>query len=175
MSKKELEMVDETVPAENDTTMATHNPDEVLAYIVKYEDGYHVIDQDGTEGPVCKLVDDGEKTIALTKNASNRKWFNRAKADEAIAKDGQCPLTYKATKVLGPQGSRSTKMPNEKLIAYLSAEEQEEYKAIIARAIEARDADKAKPMTEAEKLEAQIAKAKAKLAQLLANAEGGNN
>ena len=166
---KELNTMDEPIVEE-----VTYAPDEVLAKIVKRDDGYHVVDHDGTEGPVCKLVDEGGKTIALTKNKANRFWANKAKADEAIEKDGYFPLYYKASKKFGPQGSRSTAMPNAKLIAYLSEEEQEEYKAIIARAIEARDADKKKPMTELEKAQAALAKAKAKYEQLIANAEGGN-
>lgn len=142
------------------------NPDEVLATIVKREDGYHVIDQDGTEGPVCKLCDENDKTIALTKNASNRQWFNRAKADAEIAEHGCVNLYYKATKKLG-EVSRNT-LPNAKLIAYLSEEEQAEYKAIIDRAIAAREADRKKPLTEEEKLIARIEKAKAALAKLQA-------
>ena len=49
---------------------------------------------------------------------------------------------------------------------------QNEYKAIIDRAREAMNADKVKPMTEREKLEAKIAKAKEALAKLTAQAEG---
>lgn len=166
MSKKELEnVVDEPIVDE-----VTYAPDEVLAKIIKEGDDYHVVDMDGTVGPACKLVDEGGKTIALTKNTSNRKWYNKAKADEAIAEQGFCPLTYKPTKVLGPVGSRSTALPNAKLIAYLSEEEQAEYKAIIDRAIAARDADKKKPMSEADKLRAKIEKAKAALAALEAEA-----
>lgn len=142
----------------------TYAPDEVLAYLVKRDDGYHVIDKDGTEGPVCnKRTSDGY--IILTPNAANRKCCNEKNAEKFFAEnpDGRIEFAYKATRVLGPVGSRSTAMPNGKLITYLSEEEQEEYKAIIARAIQARDADKAKPMTAKEKLEAQIAKLKAKL------------
>lgn len=144
----------------------------VYATIVKKEDGYHVVDFDGTEGPSCKIVDDG-KTIALTKNKSNRQWFNIAKAEVEIAKKGHVDLYYKATKKLGtPSGNR---LPNEKLISYLPEAEQAEYRAIIARAIEAKNADKAKPMTEREKLEAKIAKAQAALAKLIDEAAGETN
>lgn len=137
---------------------------EVQAKIIKEDDGFHVVDKDGTVGPVCKLVDEGDKTIALTPNASNRKWFNKAKAEAEIAEKGYVELFYKASKTFGPQG---TKLPNAKLISYLSEEEQAEYKAIIDRAMAARDADKKKPLTEKEKLMAQIERAKAKLAQLI--------
>ena len=143
--------------------MATEVVEETLAKIIKEDDGFHVVDADGTVGPVCKLVDEGEKTIALTSNVSNRKWFNKAKAEAEIAEKGYCELTFKASKVYGSQGP---KLPNAKLISYLSEEEQAEYKAIIDRAIAAKDADKKKPLTEKEKLQAQIERAKAKLAQL---------
>ena len=166
MSKNEqLNTPDELIVDE-----VTYAPDEVLAKIVKEDDGYHVVDQDGTVGPVCKLVDEGGKTIALTKNAANRFWYNKAKADAEIEQNGYCPLYYKASKKFGPAGSRSTALPNAKLISYLSEEEQEEYKAIIARAIAARDADKKKPMTELEKAKAKAEKAKAAYEALLAQA-----
>lgn len=165
----ELNIMDDPIVEE-----VTHNPDEVLAKIVKRDDGYHVIDHDGTEGPVCKLVDEGGKTIALTKNAANRFWANKAKADVEIEANGFFPLYYKASKKFGSVGSRSTVMPNAKLISYLPEAEQEEYKAIIARAIAARDADKKKPMTELEKAQAAAERAKAKYEALLAQAQGGN-
>ena len=168
MSKKELEnVVDEPIVDE-----VTYEPDEVLAYVVKREDGYHVIDKDGTEGPVCnKRTADGY--IILTPNAANRKCVNEKNAEKFFAEnpDGKIELCYKATRKLGVAGP---KMPNAKLIAYLSEEEQEEYKAIIARAIAARDADKKKPMTELEKAKAAAERAQAKLAKLLEEAEGGN-
>ena len=140
--------------------------DTVYATIVKKEDGYHVIDFDGTEGAVCKIVDDG-KTIALTKNKSNRQWFNIARAEAEIAEKGHVDLYYKGTKHIGSTGTR---VPNEKLISYLPEAEQAEYKAIIARAIEAKNADKKKPMTELEKAKAKLEKAKAALAKLEADA-----
>lgn len=145
-----------------------------LAKIIKDSEGnYHVIDQDGTEGPICKLVDADDKTIALTKNASNRQWFNRKKADEIIATDGFVPLQYKASIKLGERST--TTVPNSKLIAYLTEELQAEYKAIIDRAIAARDADKTQPLTEAEKLQAKIAKLEASLAKLTNTEEDTNN
>lgn len=166
MSKKELEIVDEPIVDE-----VTYEPDEVLAKVVKREDGYHVIDKDGTEGPVCdKRTADGY--IILTKNTANRKCLNEKNAEKFFAEnpDGCIELKYKASRTLGPVGSRSTALPNAKLIAYLSEEEQAEYKAIIDRAIAARDADKKKPMSEADKLRARIEKAKAALAALEAEA-----
>lgn len=143
----------------------------VYAKIIKDDDGFHVVDFDGTVGPVCKYCDADDKTIVLTKNKSNRQWFNRAKAEAEIAEKGHVDLYYKASKHFGPSGS---KMPNEKIIAYLPEAEQAEYKAIIERAMKAREDAKAKPLTEVEKLEAKIAKAKEALAKLQANAAEGN-
>lgn len=160
--------------------IAEQTPDltTVLAYVVKHDDGYHVVDAaTGEEGPVCnRRTADGY--IILTPNAANRKCVNEKNAEAYFAAnpDGKIELTYKATRTIG---STSPKMPNEKLIAYLSPEEQEEYKAIIARAIAARDADKKKPMTELEKAQAKFAKAQAALNKLMSEAagediEGGN-
>ena len=131
--------------------------DEILARIIKQDDGFHVVDQDGTVGDVCKLTDEGDKTIVLTPNASNRKYYNRAKAEAAIEQDGYCGLTRKDTIKI----SSVTRTPNAKLISYLPQDLQDEYNAIIARAIEAKNAAKKKPMTEAEKLAARIAKMQA--------------
>ena len=59
-----------------------------------------------------------------------------------------------------------TRTPNAKLISYLPQDLQDEYNAIIARAIEAKNASKKKPMTEREKLEAKLAKMQAQLAAM---------
>lgn len=155
MSNKELDTAVATAPA----TPA----DAPMAYIVAQEDGYHVQELDGTMGPACKLVDEGDRTIALTRNASNRKWYNRAKADEAIKATGSCPLYYKESRTFGPATAH---MPNEKLVAYLSEAEQAEYKAIVDRARAALEADRKKPVTELEKAQARVAKAEAALAKL---------
>lgn len=142
----------------------------VYAHIVKKEDGFHVVDFDGSEGPVCKVIEDG-KTIALTKNKSNRQWFNVKRAEAEIAEKGQVDLYYKATRHIG-QGV-STRLPNEKLISYLPEAEQAEYRAIIARAIEAKNADKKQPMTELDKAKAKYEKAKAALDKLLEESSEG--
>lgn len=173
MSKKELEnVVDEPIVDE-----VTYAPGELAAKIVKDGDDYFVETLDGVRSEALKTIQDGSKSgqaFVLPKNPSNRKWYNKGNTDKEIEANGFCALTYKPTKVLGPVGSRSTALPNAKLIAYLSEEEQEEYKAIIARAIAARDADKKKPMTELEKAKAAAERAQAKLAKLLEEAEGGN-
>lgn len=137
---------------------------EVLAVIVKLEDGYHVKNNDGNVGDVCKLLDDG--AVKLTENAANRKFIRQSILDKFFGEGGtEYPLTYKETKHIGSTGS---KLPNEKLISYLSEEEQAEYRAIIERARAAKAADVKKPLTEKEKLERKIAKAQEALAKLLA-------
>lgn len=169
MSKKEqMAVADEEVVANVEMEQPVEiDPDKVYATIIKDEEGnYHVVDEDGTVGPVCKLVDEGDRTIALTKNASNRKWFNRKKADEEIAEKGHVDLYYKASKTFGPSSSH---IPNEKLCEkYLTPEEFAEYKAIIEEAYKRRDEDKVKPKTELEKAQERVAKAKAAYEKLLA-------
>lgn len=173
MSKKEqMAVADEEVVTTEEVVNETPveiDPDKVYATIIKDEDGnYHVVDEDGTVGPVCKLVDEGDRTIALTKNASNRRWFNRKKADEEIAEKGHVDLYYKASKTFGPSSSH---IPNEKLCEkYLTPEEFAEYKAIIEEAYKRREEDKAKPKTELEKALERVAKAKAAYEKLLAQA-----
>ena len=139
--------------------------EEILARLVKREDGYHVIDQDGTEGPVCdKRTADGY--IILT---SNRKCVNEKLAEETFARGVEfIPLTYKATRTIGSTGP---KIPNAKLIEYLDEADKAEYLAIIERAREAYNAEHKKPMTDIEKAQAKVEKAKAALAKLLAESE----
>lgn len=155
---------------EQTESIVTFDPTVVYAQIVKRDDGYHVIDFDGTEGPVCnKRTSDGY--IILSPNKANRKCYNEKLADKQFTEGAESiPLYYRETRKI----VNKTSMPNAKLIAYLPEDLQAEYKAIIDRAVAARDAEKAaakKPqLTEAEKLEAKIAKLKAKLAEL--NEEG---
>jgi hypothetical protein len=161
MSKTTKNDVVETV----DTSIETSEPivdNELKAYLVKKEDGYHIEDLDGNLSDVLAVHKSG--ALTLTPNAANRQWFMLKKADAIIAENGEdykIPLTFKATRTIDGT-SRSNKLPNEKLIAYLPEAEQEEYRAIIARAIAARDADreanKKKPMTEVEKARAKMVK-----------------
>lgn len=151
MSKKE-NIVEETVV----------DPTVVLATLTKNENGdYVVIDKDGTVGEPCKLTKDNG--IALTPNAANRLWINKDKADKIIAEQGHVDLFYKATKKLGPVSDR---IPYAALLKYMDDATKEEYLAIVADAKAAMEADKKKPLTEREKLEQKIARAKAKLAAL---------
>ena len=140
----------------------------VYAKIVKRDDGYHVVDFDGTEGPVCdKRTSDGY--IILTPNKANRKCYNEKNAEKLFAEGAECiELYFKPTRKIGAVGTR---IPNEKLISYLPEAEQAEYKAIIERAMKARNDAKAVPMTELEKAQAKLAKAQAALEKLMAGIE----
>lgn len=132
--------------------------------VIKDEDGnFHTVIGDKV-GPVCKIIEEG-RTIVLGKNPANRQYCAVAKANTGIEADGFFVIAPRTTepRVLGSMGP---KLPNEKLISYLPEAEQEEYRAIIARAIAARDAEKNRPLTEREKAEKALEKAKAKLADL---------
>ena len=141
---------------------------EILAYVVKREDGIHVIDNDGSEGPVCtrKTVDG---YYYLTPNASNRKFISVAKAD-AMQIGETVGMIYKPTRQIGSCGA-SSKVPNGKLLEkWLPEEYKEEYEELIARAREAMEADRAankkQPMTDVEKAQAKAKKALEALASL---------
>lgn len=168
--EKNVLVTDETAETTAETIV---NPEEVMATIVKRDDGYHVVDKDGTEGPVCKLTGDG-KSICLTPNAANRQWYAVKRLDAAFA-DPSCesvPLYYKATRHLDPNAPKTPRaLPNAKLISYLPEDLQAEYKAIIERARAAMDADRKKPMTDVEKLQAKIAKLQAQLDSITPDAE----
>lgn len=149
MSKKDV--------IENEVT----NVNEVLAHLIKDDEGnYRVVDEmTGEIGEPCKLTkDDG---IALTPNRANRLWIAVAKADALIAAQGRVDLMYKATKKLGPVSDR---IPNKELLAYMDDATREEYLAIVADAKAKMEEAKKTPLTPKEKLLAQIARAKAKLA-----------
>ena len=130
--------------------------------------------EETANGPVFEAVDlvSGEKVeaknwfekskdkwhIVLGQNSANRKYIAHNEFF-AKAEDGEYIVEDKTTgpRVLG------TAQPDRKLVPYMSAEDKEKYDAIIARAIENRNAQKNVPLTEEEKLEAQIAKLQAKL------------
>ena len=96
--------------------------------------------------------------IVLGQNSANRKYiahnefFAKAEDDVYVVED----------KTTGPR-VLGTAQPDKKLVPYMTAEDKEKYDAIIARAIENRNAQKNVELTEEEKLEAQIAKLQAKL------------
>lgn len=97
--------------------------------------------------------------IVLGPNSANRKYIAHNEFF-AKAEDGVYTVEDKTTgpRVLG------TAQPDKKLVPYMTAEDKEKYDAIIARAIENRNAQKNVELTEEEKLMAQIAKLEAKLA-----------
>ena len=169
----EMNGLNESVETAETPAETIVNPEEIMATIVKRDDGYHVVDKDGTEGPVCKLTGDG-KSICLTPNAANRQWY-AVKRLEAAFEDPSCecvPLYYKASRHLDPNAPKAPRaLPNTKLISYLSEELQAEYKAIIDRARAAMEADRKKPLTEEEKLRAKIAKLQAQLESITTDAE----
>lgn len=98
--------------------------------------------------------------IVLAKNSANRKYvahnefFTKAEDGEYVVED----------KTTGPR-VLGTSQPDKALIPFMTDEEKADYDTIIARALERREEAKAKPLTEEEKIEAQIAKLQAKLAK----------
>ena len=136
------------------------------AKIIKNGDDYVLVEADGTEHVLTEKVTDGAAFI-LPPNCSNRKYFNIARIAAAVAKEGFITLTYKATRTVGSIGKH---LPNEKLIAYLPEALQNEYRAIIERALAAKEAAKKQPMSDLEKAQAKLAKAQAAYEKLLAEA-----
>ena len=170
MSKKTTEDVVETVDTSIETSKPIVDTINPVSWVIKQEDGYHVKNSDGSIGEVCKI--DKNNAICLTKNDANRTWVMVKVVEAYLAEhgaDSEFPMVYKPTRVLGANGgvSRSNKLPYEKLIAYLPEDLQEEFKSILAAAIKARDAEreanKKKPMTEAEKTLAKVNKIIAQL------------
>lgn len=98
--------------------------------------------------------------IVLGPNSANRKYIAH---NEFYAKavDGEYIVDDKTTgpRVLG------TAQPDKKLVPYMTPEDKEAYDAIIARAIENRNAQKNVELSEEEKLLAQMAKLEEKLAK----------
>ena len=97
--------------------------------------------------------------IVLGANSANRKYIAHNEF-RAKAEDGVYIVEDKTTgpRVLG------TAQPDRALVPFMTPEDKEKYDAIIARAIENREAQKNVELTEEEKLLAQIAKLEKKLA-----------
>lgn len=99
--------------------------------------------------------------IVLGPNSANRKYvahnefFAKAEDDVYIVED----------KLTGPR-VLGTAQPDRGLVPFMTAEDKEAYDGIIARAVENKNSQK-KELTDEEKLEAQIAKLRAKLAAKL--------
>ena len=123
------------------------------------ESGYAIVDGDNTI-PCDKVVTyKGRDIIHLPSNSKLRQWADRKKTDAAIAENGYHELAYKARVTQG----HSTAAPRIPGIQYLSEEEQNELNTLIANARERMQADKKKPMTELEKLQAKLAKVQAQI------------
>lgn len=135
-----------------------------MSYLVKDGDKFYVVNySDESVRQECGITKDG-LCLTIPTNDSNRKFYMLAKAEADIADTGRIDLTYKASKSFGPRGD---KLPNEKLISYLSEDEQAEYKAIIERARQRMLADKSN-VEDVDKLKARLEKAKAQYEKLLA-------
>lgn len=97
--------------------------------------------------------------IVLGPNSANRKYIAhnefRAKAEDDVY--------IVEDKTTGPR-VLGTAQPDKALVPFMTPEDKEKYDAIIARALENREAQKKVELTEEEKLEAQIAKLEKKLA-----------
>lgn len=99
--------------------------------------------------------------IVLGANSANRKYIAHNEFFAKATEDGEYIVEDKTTgpRVLG------TSQPDKHLVPYMSEEDKAAYDAIIARAIENRNAQKAKPLTEEEKLLQQIEKYKKRIAE----------
>lgn len=144
----------------------TYAEDEVLCEIIKENGEYFLVDLESGERSEALTISSDKVSLGLPKNRANRKFAKPNVVDEKLEKGERYLMTYKESKHFGSV----SKMPNEKLISFLSEEDQNEYKEIIARAIAAKEADKKKPMTDLEKAQAQLERAKAKLAKLIEEA-----
>jgi len=97
--------------------------------------------------------------IVLGPNSANRKYI----AHELFNKENEDGVMTVEDKTSGPRVI-GTSQPDRKYVPFMTAEDKEEYDAIIERATANRASKKEQPLTEEEKLEAQIAKLEAKLA-----------
>lgn len=126
------------------------------------EDGKFYIEDNGVRTAECVVKPyRGSEIIYLQPNSANRKFFMAPEARKQCEGGARVKLLYKPSIKLGTV--TRTNIPNAKLIEYLNEEDKAEYLAIIERAKQNYEAQKKKPMTEAEKLQAQIAKLQAKL------------
>ena len=137
--------------------------------------GYSIVDKGNTVHCLGIAIYKEREVLHLPDNSTCRVWIDRKKVDAAIEADGKMTLGYKVRVTLGAGG---THYPQEKLIAFLSEEEQAEYKAIVDKArkamADAKAAAKAAPLTPYEKAKRALERAQAKLAELEA-AEASNN
>lgn len=134
--------------------------------------GYSIVDKGNTVHCLGIATYKDREVLHLPDNSTCRVWIDRKKVDAAIAADGKMTLGYKGRVTLGAGG---THYPQEKLIAFLSEEEQAEYKAIVDKArkamADAKAAAKAAPLTPYEKAKRALERAQAKLAELEAQTD----
>lgn len=140
------------------------------ADLVMDEDGKFYVEDNGVRTAECVVKPyRGSEIIYLQPNSANRKFFMAPEARKQCADGQRVKLLFKPSIKLGTV--TRTNIPNAKLIEYLNDEDKAEYMAIIERAKAAMEAARKKPMTEKEKIEAQITKLTAKLAGLESNKE----
>lgn len=139
---------------------------------IKKVDDQYIMDVDGAETVLeVKQPKGWDPTLFLPENPTGRKLINLAACDKRLeANGGSFELTEKAARASGPRGRT---VPNAKLVEYLKTLDNgqalyDEYMSIVEATWKAMDDAKAKPLTEREKLEAKIAKAKAALDKLMA-------
>lgn len=135
-----------------------------ITLIEQGQDGpiFEAIDQKTEEAVTCKNWFEKSKNkwhIVLGANSANRKYIAH---NEFFAKKNENDEYIVEDKTTGPR-KLGTSQPDRKLVPYMTEEDKKNYDAIIARALANREAQKNIPMTEEEKLEAQIAKLQAKL------------
>lgn len=127
---------------------------------------FTAVDLATNEDVVCKNWYEKSKDkwhIVLGPNSANRKYiahnefYSKAEDDVYVVED----------KTTGPR-VLGTAQPDKKLVPYMTPEDKEKYDAIIARAIENRNAQKKVELTEEEKLAISIEKLEKKLAEKLA-------
>lgn len=133
-----------------------------ITLIDENESVFEAIDETTGEPVSCKNWYEKSKDkwhIVLGPNSANRKYVAHNEF-KAKAQDGVYIVEDKTTgpRVLG------TAQPDRALVPYMTPDDKEKYDAIIARAIENRNAQKNVELSEEEKLMAQIAKLQNKLA-----------
>ena len=105
---------------------------------------------------------DGNPTLHLPENPSNRKFWKVSKIEK-----GDTTLSYKES---NPTGPRSATLPKD-WVQYLSAEDREAYNRLLAKANKAWEAaqeEAKKPLSPLEKAKRDLAKAQERIAKLQA-------
>lgn len=137
-----------------------------LTYIGTDDNGQHIftaLDLETNEEVAAKNWYEKSKDkwhIVLGPNSANRKYIAH---NEFFAKKDDNDEYVVEDKTTGPR-VLGTAQPDKKLVPYMTPEDKEMYDAIIARAIENKNAQKAVELTEEEKIMKAIAKLEAKLA-----------